>query len=88
MSGLVGKAKSGRELADILIQVEACISSGFLGKPWNKDRKQWIEACEAEEVTYPLFALLLFMLEFSVDRYYNPKVCLKKKKEVCFFLCL
>jgi hypothetical protein len=74
LSGLVNKANSARELAEILVQVESAITSGFLGKPWSKDRKQWIEACEVEDLSFPMFALLLFMLEFSVDRYYNPKV--------------
>ncbi len=73
LSAMVDKTTNGRELADILLQLERAITSGFLNRTWAKERQQWAEACEAEEILYPSFALLLFMLEFSIDRYYNPK---------------
>ncbi len=38
-----------------------------------QQREGWLASCEHDFVPYPMFALLLYMLEFSVDRNYNPK---------------
>jgi hypothetical protein len=73
LSALVDKTKSAHELAEVLKQVEEAIETGWLPRTWAKERQQWADACETEDISYPTFALLLYMLEFTVDRYYNPK---------------
>ena len=68
----VDSTKNAVDLASVLCELEECVTSGWMMRSWSKDRIQWLDACQASEIAYPTFALLLYMLEFSVDRYYNP----------------
>lgn len=70
---LVEAASTGHELAALLVVLEESIASGWLGRPWVQQRESWIQSCTHDFVPLPMFALLLYMLEFAVDRFYNPK---------------
>ncbi len=46
-----------------------------------KGSDAWRATCEHELVPLPLFAMLLYMLEFAIDRYYNPKTGRSEKPD-------
>ena len=74
LCGKIDDCKNGSELGSLLLELESHIQSGWLGKQWPKDQKDWKASLLQPLVPLPLFALQMYVLEFAIDRNYNPKL--------------